>query len=99
MTNPEPSGGADLVVVANRLPVRGEEHDGGWDWTLSPGGVVSALIPVLREGRGLWIGWAGMSGATHAVPATHEGIELCPVAITAEEYEAFYLGFANATLC
>src|SRR3979411_1872007 len=89
---------ADLIVIANRLPVRGEEHDGGWEWTLSPGGLVSALVPVLREGNGLWIGWAGMAGDTHAAPATHEGIELVPVAITQEEYEEFYLGFANATL-
>ena len=98
MTHRDPSAGADLIVVANRLPVRGEEHEGSWDWTLSPGGLVSALVPVLREGKGLWIGWAGMAGDTDAVPATHEGIELLAVPITAEEYEEFYLGFANATL-
>jgi trehalose 6-phosphate synthase len=90
--------GADLVVVANRLPIRGVEQDGEWVWTTSPGGVVSALVPALRDGHGLWIGWAGNAGDGQAPPRTHEGIALREVAITEEEYDDFYLGFANATL-
>ena len=100
MTTPSksPRRGADLVVVANRLPVRGVEQDGEWVWTTSPGGVVSALVPVLRDGRGLWIGWAGNAGDGQAPPGEHEGIALRDVAITPDEYDEFYLGFSNATL-
>jgi trehalose 6-phosphate synthase len=106
MASAEPAGGggegrprgADLVVVANRLPIRGVERDGHWEWELSSGGLVSALVPVLGESEGVWIGWAGATGGEGPVPAQFEGIELGAVPITAAEYDEFYLGFANATL-
>ncbi len=51
---------ADLVIVANRLPVdRVEMPDGTKAWRRSPGGLVSALEPVLRANDGVWIGWPG----------------------------------------
>ena len=40
---------APLVVMANRLPVRGVERNGQWEWSLSSGGLVSALVPVLGD--------------------------------------------------
>ena len=89
--------GAQLVVVANSLPIRRVERDGGVHWDMSPGGLVSALTPVLRGRAGIWIGWPGR-GEGMVVPSRHEGIELCPVPLDDAEYEQFYLGFANATL-
>ena len=100
MTTPSesPTRGADLVVVANRLPVRGVEQDGERVWATSPGGVVSALVPALRDADGLWIGWAGNAGDGQSPPREHEGIALRAVPITEDEYDDFYLGFSNATL-
>ena len=92
---PEPR--ADLVVVANRLPVQPDAEAGVNGWRPSPGGLVSALTSVLQRGNGLWIGWPGTSQHRH-VPAHYEGIRLRPVPISADEYETFYLGFSNATL-
>jgi trehalose 6-phosphate synthase len=87
---------ADLVVVANRLPIR--RLDGvGSAWTLTSGGLVTALVPVLRESSGVWIGWPGDSSDSE-VPGSYEGIELRAVRISQQEYDEFYLGFANATL-
>ena len=97
-TMPEPSTIADLVVVANRLPVRRVDDAGGSGWTLSSGGLVTALIPVLSENGGVWIGWPGDASNADALPASYEGIELRAVPITEQEYDEFYLGFANATL-
>jgi trehalose 6-phosphate synthase len=88
---------AELVVVANRLPVRYSSNGDAGEWLTSPGGLVSALTSVLREHHGLWIGWPGTAG--HGPPPTdYEGTALRAVAIDIEEYENFYLGFSNATL-
>ena len=92
------SGGADLVIVANRLPVdRVENPDGSPGWRPSPGGLVSALEPVLRANDGIWIGWPGGADGDTA-PFEAEGLDLVPIAMTAQEIEEFYEGFSNATL-
>jgi trehalose 6-phosphate synthase len=88
---------ADLVVVANRLPVRVTELEGARQWSTSPGGLVSALEPVLRERHGLWVGWAESAEGLD-VPDERDGIALRPVRIDADEYDDFYVGFANGTL-
>ncbi|HEV3268682.1 MAG TPA: trehalose-6-phosphate synthase [Acidimicrobiales bacterium] len=88
---------ADLVVVANRLPVQHAAGASADEWKPSPGGLVSALTSVLQNRNGLWIGWPGTS-EHRELPLTYEGIRLKAVDITKEEYENFYLGFSNATL-
>ena len=89
---------ADLVIVANRLPVdRVVDEDGSVTWRRSPGGLVSALAPVMAEQPGAWIGWPGDAGE-NLDPFENEGMYLVPVAISATEYEEYYEGFSNATL-
>jgi trehalose 6-phosphate synthase len=86
------------VVVANRLPVdRVVEDDGSTTWRTSPGGLVSALEPVMRANHGAWIGWPGDTGEA-ADPWDDEGLTLVPVAMSDREYAEFYEGFSNATL-
>ena len=98
---PLPSAGPadqDFVVVANRLPVdRRQEPDGTTGWTRSPGGLVTALSPVMATGRGAWVGWAGAEEQTPA-PFEHDGIFLWPVELSADDVAEFYEGFSNATL-
>ena len=89
--------GAPLVVVANRLPIRLVERDGERHWDLSPGGLVSALLPALAGRQGMWVGWPG-GGVDVDVPSQHSGIELRAVALDDTEFEQFYVGFSNATL-
>ncbi|MCG6566367.1 trehalose-6-phosphate synthase [Tessaracoccus sp. ZS01] len=89
---------ARFVVVANRLPVdRITADDGSVDWRTSPGGLVTALEPVMRRMGGAWVGWHGASGESVA-PFEHEGYSVVPVPLSAEEYEEYYEGFSNATL-
>jgi trehalose 6-phosphate synthase len=91
-------GSADLVIVANRLPVdRVELPDGSLGWRRSPGGLVSALEPVLRASDGAWIGWPGGT-EEELEPFEADGMELVPVPLSADEVEEFYEGFSNATL-
>ncbi len=91
------AGQADLVVVANRLPVdRTVDDDGSTSWQTSPGGLVTALEPVMRSNDGAWIGWHG--GDDDVDPFEHEGLQLVPVALATDEVEEYYEGFSNATL-
>jgi trehalose 6-phosphate synthase len=94
------SGGetSDMVVVANRLPVdRVEEPDGTTTWRPSPGGLVTALEPVLRRHHGAWIGWPG-GDVDDLAPFEQDGLTLVPIALSAAEVEEYYEGFSNGTL-
>jgi trehalose 6-phosphate synthase len=89
---------ASLVVVANRLPVdRVVGDDGSTSWRTSPGGLVSALEPVMRANDGAWIGWHGSPDET-LDPFEDEGLSLVPVPLSAQEVEEYYEGFSNGTL-
>ncbi|KRF35127.1 alpha,alpha-trehalose-phosphate synthase (UDP-forming) [Nocardioides sp. Soil805] len=95
MTTP---GRADLVIVANRLPVdRVTNPDGSFSWRRSPGGLVTALEPVMRANDGAWIGWPG-SPDDDLEPFVEDGLQLVPVHLSAQEIEEFYEGFSNGTL-
>jgi trehalose 6-phosphate synthase len=86
---------SDLVVVANRLPVHRSSPTAPWE--TSPGGLVSALMPILREHTGIWVGWAGTAEAA-TEPFVHDGLSAVPVPISPDEVRDYYEGFANSTL-
>jgi trehalose 6-phosphate synthase len=89
---------ADFVVVANRLPVDLEKlPDGSQRWKRSPGGLVTALEPMLRSREGAWVGWPGLADAD-VDPLVEDGLHLHPVRLSAQEVEEYYEGFSNATL-
>ena len=89
---------ASFVVVANRLPVdRITTEDGATDWRTSPGGLVTALEPVMRQRGGAWVGWHGAPDEI-VEGFEHEGYSIVPVPLSSEEYEEYYEGFSNATL-
>ena len=87
----------DLIVVANRLPVDFSVDDGELSWTRSPGGLVTALHPMMQAADGAWIGWSGAPDLAHD-PFDADGIRLVPVTLSAEEIALYYEGFANDTL-
>ncbi|WP_110240810.1 alpha,alpha-trehalose-phosphate synthase (UDP-forming) [Nocardioides gilvus] len=89
---------SELVIVANRLPVdQVIDDDGGISWRRSPGGLVTALEPVLRSNEGAWVGWPG--GVDQQLePFVSEGLHLVPVSLSASEIEEFYEGFSNGSL-
>jgi alpha,alpha-trehalose-phosphate synthase [UDP-forming] len=88
----------DLVIVANRLPIRVEDHDGTPTWVPSPGGLVAALSPALRSAeRATWVGWGGVTGATPPLEA-EDGLTIVPVSLDAVQVEKYYEGFSNATI-
>ena len=92
-------GDYDFIVVSNRLPVdrvpqAGEGDDG---WRRSPGGLVTALAPVMEKTDGAWVGWPG--APDEEIEAfSHDNMRLIPVALSNSEVELYYEGFSNATL-
>jgi trehalose 6-phosphate synthase len=86
-----------FIVVANSLPVRRTTGRGRQRWATSPGGLVSALVPVVRAARGAWVGWTGTAGAAPR-PFEHDGITNVPIPLTAAEVQDSYEGLCNRTL-
>ncbi len=82
-----------VIVAANRLPVRRV----GDSWERSPGGLVSALTPILQQNNGVWIGWNGVADEDWE-PFHHGGIDHLPIALSAQDVEDYYLGFSNETV-
>jgi trehalose 6-phosphate synthase len=83
-----------LVAVSNRVgPVTGSG---------AAGGLAVALVDALRASRGIWFGWSGRVGRnadTHRVQTRKTGgLTVATVDLGAEDYEAFYNGFANRCL-
>jgi trehalose 6-phosphate synthase len=82
-----------LVIAANRLPVMRAASG----WAPSPGGLVRALLPLLRENGGRWVGWTG-SPDDDVEAFQLDGVDLHPVRLSAAEVAEYYEGFSNDTL-
>ncbi|WP_345628312.1 alpha,alpha-trehalose-phosphate synthase (UDP-forming) [Rugosimonospora acidiphila] len=92
---------SSFVVVANRLPVDEVTTAGGRSWRRSPGGLVTALHPVLAAQHGTWVGWPGnAAGPDDPTPQPFEldGMRLRPVNLSTDEVERYYEGFSNSSL-
>ena len=88
----------DFLVIANRLPVdRKVDDEGNVSWQSSPGGLVTALEPVMQRKGGAWIGWHGAPDEV-VEPFHHDGYDIHPIPLSAQEVEEYYEGFSNATL-
>ncbi|OPZ05133.1 MAG: Trehalose-phosphate synthase [candidate division BRC1 bacterium ADurb.BinA292] len=98
-----------LIVVSNRLPYALSRDEAG-RLTLQPGagGLVTALVPVLRNRGGTWIGWSGIESddrqlqaeaARVLAGATRDaGYQLQPVPLSHAEVEQYYHGYSNETI-
>jgi trehalose 6-phosphate synthase len=101
---------ADFVVVANRLPVHAQTDDDGLvTWERSPGGLVSALEPVLRGMDAVWVGWSGrpspdpyspddLGRTLDPLPPDLGPCALHEVELTQHDVDGYYDGFSNSAL-
>lgn len=86
------------MIVSNRLPVdRVVDESGQASWRPSPGGLVTALQPVMQAEDGVWVGWAGVADE-EIEPFEADGISILPVALSEQELQEYYEGFSNDTL-
>lgn len=94
-----------LVVVSNRLPYVLEKRNGD-RWALKPGsgGLVTALLPVLRNRGGVWIGWPGATEEAADIERVFQeaargaGYALKPVLLTGDEIDNYYHGYSNESV-
>lgn len=90
--------GYDFVTVANRLPVDLTVADDGTVHSeRAPGGLVTALAPIMQENEGAWVGWPG-AAELELEPFDADGIHLVPVPLSEQDIEYYYEGFSNDTL-
>lgn len=103
-----------LVLVSNREPYTVKVgEDAVLQLKKTAGGLVSALDPVLRQNKGLWICWAGTTGVDevntdpNAPPSLNELTEMqheampydiCTVPLTRDEVNHYYYGYANTRI-
>ncbi|MBI2257256.1 MAG: trehalose-6-phosphate synthase [Proteobacteria bacterium] len=84
---------ARVVIVSNRVPIPGQRGP-------RPGGLTVALGNALK-GDGLWFGWSGdisASADTTVRRTESNGITYATIDLSQEDYNRFYVGFANSTL-
>ncbi|MDG4886641.1 MAG: trehalose-6-phosphate synthase [Mesorhizobium sp.] len=98
---------AQVIVVSNREPyIHNEDENGDVELVVPASGLVSALEPITRACAGTWIAYGGGS-ADRQVVDRHDRVQVPPenpsyalrrVWLTDEEYQGYYLGFANEGL-
>ncbi len=93
-TDDQPSGNAHGLAEQSAHEVT---NGGGRRWRRSPGGLVTALHPILAANGGVWVGWAGGVGPAPE-PFEVDGILLHPVALSESDLENYYEGQSNATI-
>jgi trehalose 6-phosphate synthase len=92
-----------FLIVSNRLPAVISRNQGEWRITSGSGGLVTALTPIMRKAKGLWVGWPGC-GDEAPLPELmgrfeqEHGYRLYPVPLTDDEVEKYYHGFSNESL-
>lgn len=83
-----------LIVVSNRVA----DPSGG----ARSGGLAVAVGDALSEGNGLWFGWSGeivdRVEQTGLNLERRDGVTLATQALTADDYQHYYLGYANKAL-
>jgi trehalose 6-phosphate synthase/phosphatase len=92
-----------LVVVSNRLPIVISKEDDQWRIQPGSGGLITALNPILKENKSLWIGWPGTGEDIQTQElldqfGSEQGYKLVGIPLSQEEIERYYWGFSNGTL-
>ena len=81
-----------LIAISNRTAV---------DPTARAGGLAVAVWESLKATGGVWFGWSGdITENEHKVLHAHhdDGVEFLLTDLTREEYDGYYLNYANRVL-
>jgi trehalose 6-phosphate synthase/phosphatase len=93
-----------IIVVSNRLPLTLRRVADGWRTERSPGGLATALGPVMARMQGVWIGWPGESpegpseDRQEALARWEKRHGFVTVDLPLALSQRFYEGYSNQTL-
>lgn len=93
----------NFVIVSNRLPVAVSKKDGKLEFSVSSGGLSTAMSSLAIPNQ-IWVGWPGIAADELTDDDRNEiAHELAkygcvPVHLTSKQVELFYEGYANDTL-
>ena len=92
-----------LIVVSNRLPIVISKENNQWGIQPGSGGLITALTPILKENKSLWVGWPGTGGKAPIRRlldqfGSEQGYKLVGIPLSQQEIERYYWGFSNGTL-
>jgi trehalose 6-phosphate synthase len=99
-------GNRRLILVSNREPYEHVRTGGVVQIRRPPGGLVSALDPLMRRTNGVWVAWGSGNADRDAadrsghvpVPPEDPSYTLRRVWLDESEVEGYYQGFANSAL-
>ena len=99
-------GNRRLILVSNREPYEHVRTGGTLEVRRPPGGLVSALDPLMRRTNGVWVAWGSGNADRDAadrqghvmVPPEDPSYTLRRVWLDESEVEGYYQGFANSAL-
>ena len=99
----DPSSTSKLIIVSNRLPITiKRDAQGLYDFSMSSGGLVSALSGCKKQMKFTWIGWPGLDVPEDERPQLGKRLEAefqcSPVYISDEVADRHYNGFSNSIL-
>ena len=92
-----------FIVVSNRLPVSVSRVDGALTFSVSSGGLATAMSSLSVKNQ-LWVGWPGLPSddltpsEKAQITRTLKKHGCLPVFLTKDEVADFYEGYANDTL-
>ncbi len=91
-----------LLVVSNRLPISVSNIDNEWQIESAPGGLVTALSPIMQRAHGMWVGWPGCSPGAPVEQLLQtlpeQMYSLKPIPLSDEEISKYYRGFSNRSI-
>ncbi len=91
-----------IIIIANRLPVKIERTDDGFNIIRSEGGLATGLGSLETESDIYWVGWPGIhtedeDEKKEITERLHE-LNFHPVFLSAGQIENYYEGYSNSTI-
>jgi trehalose 6-phosphate synthase len=93
----------NVLAISNRLPVTiKRDNDGTYQYTMSSGGLVTALSGLKKSTKFKWFGWPGLEIAEQDQKGVEKDLEVkfscIPVYLSDDLADLHYNGFSNSIL-